>query len=155
MKRIKLLFPQFIKAKSRNKLNALWLTMSSDCLLLFLLTVFAWESEATVFIMWSTRGTHIPGRVSKNCFSLSCLRYWGLMGSFCHSKDLRREVGLALPFHQHGLTIHPRGGCKTQAAWFSTDSHTLALTPGLTCEWSNHLHHVGVQSLLPHIFLDW
>ena len=98
-----------MKAKSRNESNALWLTMSSDCLLLFLLATSAWESEATVFIMWSTRDTHIRGRVSKNCLSLSCLRYWGLIGSLCHYEDLRREVGLSLSFHHHGLKIHPWG----------------------------------------------
>lgn len=69
----------------------------------------AWYCETTVFIIWSTRDTHIPGRVSKNCLSLSCLSYWGLVGFLCHYEDLRREVGLALSFHHHGLTIHPWG----------------------------------------------
>ena len=67
----------------------------------------AWESETTVFIIWSTRDTHIPDRVSKNCLSLSCLSYWGLIGSF--HNYLSDILLVALSFHHHGLTIHPWG----------------------------------------------
>lgn len=56
-----------------------WLTVSSDCLLLSLLTVFAWVREAATFFMWSTQDACILGRVAKNDLLLVV---WGFGVSF-------------------------------------------------------------------------
>lgn len=123
-------FPWFMKVKTRNKLNGLWLTVSSDCLLLFLLTIFAWEREAATFTMWSTGDAHILGRVSKNWSSLGCLRLWGFIWSFYHYEDLRREISLVLFL----LTIRVSGEHKSTYPWgprHRLPGSALTVTPWL------------------------
>lgn len=58
------LLPQFIKPKAETKSNALWLTVSFDCPLLFLLPIFVWERSLHM-LMCSCRDACVPESVSQ------------------------------------------------------------------------------------------
>lgn len=146
-------FPQFIKFKSRNKLNALWLT---HCEFWLPASVSAHslclgERGRHVFHVVNPRCVH-TGKGGKKWPSLGCLRLWGLIWSFCHYGDLRREADLALFLLTTGDSgDKPTHEEQTQASWFSTDGYSLA---GLTCEWSK-CPSCGYRSTeAPHVFLD-